>query len=81
MRQGSLAYREWYARENELRQNLATLTGTEAAGDIALMKNTTEGICAVAFGLDWRASDNIVLPQRRVSLEPSALAGAGCQGR
>jgi selenocysteine lyase/cysteine desulfurase len=63
MRQGSLAYREWYARENELRQNLATLTGTEVAGDIALMKNTTEGICAVAYGLDWRASDNIVLPK------------------
>ena len=63
MRQGSLAYREWYARENELRKQLATLTGTPGTDNIALLKNTTEGICAVAFGLDWRDTDNIVLPQ------------------
>jgi selenocysteine lyase/cysteine desulfurase len=63
MRQGSAAYRQWYARENELRKNLAALTGAGATDDIALLKNTTEGICAVAFGLDWRDTDNIVLPR------------------
>ncbi len=63
MREGSLAYREWYARENELRKQLAALTGTPGTDNIALLKNTTEGICAVAFGLDWRDTDNIVLPQ------------------
>jgi selenocysteine lyase/cysteine desulfurase len=63
MRQGSAAYRQWYARENELRKNLAELTGTGETDNIALLKNTTEGICAVAFGLDWRDSDNIVLPR------------------
>lgn len=62
-RQGSAAYRQWYARENELRKNLAKLTGAGATDDIALMKNTTEGICAVAYGLDWRDTDNIVLPR------------------
>jgi selenocysteine lyase/cysteine desulfurase len=62
LRQGSLNYREWYRRENALREALAVLTGAASADDIALMKNTTEGICAVAFGLDWNAGDNIVLP-------------------
>jgi len=63
MRQGSAAYRHWITRENELRGNLAMLTGSSEPGDIALMKNTTEGISAVAFGLNWREGDNIVLPQ------------------
>jgi len=63
MLQGSAAYRKWIVRENELRQGLVELTGAGSADDIALLKNTTEGICAVAFGLDWRPGDNIVLPR------------------
>lgn len=61
--QGSASYRDWYARENALRKNLAALTAARSANDIALLKNTTEGICVVAFGLDWRAGDNVVLPR------------------
>lgn len=63
VRQGSADYRQWYERESELRNNLARLTGAGSSDDIALLKNTTEGICAVAFGLDWNAGDNIVLPR------------------
>ncbi|MBT8048887.1 MAG: aminotransferase class V-fold PLP-dependent enzyme, partial [Gammaproteobacteria bacterium] len=62
MLQGSAGYRRWYARENELRGQLQQLTGAASADDIALLKNTTEGICAVAYGLDWKAGDNVVLP-------------------
>ena len=62
MRQGSAAYREWIARENSLRQGLVELTGASSVDDIALLKNTTECISAVAFGLDWKPGDNIVLP-------------------
>lgn len=62
MRQGSVAYREWLARENQLRQGLVELTGAGSTDDIALLKNTTEGICTVAFGLDWKPGDNVVLP-------------------
>jgi selenocysteine lyase/cysteine desulfurase len=54
-------YREWIAREKRLRRNLARLLGAQAA-DIALLKNTTEGISMVAAGLDWKPGDNIVLP-------------------
>jgi cysteine desulfurase/selenocysteine lyase len=60
--QGPTGYSQWYARENDLRKNLATLTGAGSTDDIALLKNTTEGICTVAFGLDWREGDNVVLP-------------------
>jgi selenocysteine lyase/cysteine desulfurase len=62
MRQGSAAYRDWIAREDTLRQGLVTLTGAASTDDIALLKNTTECICTVAFGLDWKPGDNIVLP-------------------
>ena len=60
---GPGGYRDWIARENLLRRNLASLTGASSKDDIALLKNTTEGISLVAWGLDWQAGDNIVLPQ------------------
>jgi selenocysteine lyase/cysteine desulfurase len=62
LRQGSAGYRDWYARENELRHGLKTLLGASSAADIALLKNTSEGISIVAFGLDWQPGDNMVLP-------------------
>lgn len=49
-------------REKELRQLLACLTGAKSEDDIALLKNTTEGISLVAWGLDWQTGDNLVLP-------------------
>ncbi len=60
--QGPAAYRDWILRENDLRQKLATLTGAASEDDIALLKNTTEGISLVAWGIDWQDGDNIVLP-------------------
>jgi cysteine desulfurase/selenocysteine lyase len=60
---GPGGYRDWIVRENLLRQNLAKLTGASSKNDIALLKNTTEGISLVAWGLDWQSGDNIVLPQ------------------
>jgi selenocysteine lyase/cysteine desulfurase len=62
MRCGSTNYPAWIRREAKLRSKLARLTGAASEDDIALLKNTTEGICAVAWGLNWRAGDNIVLP-------------------
>ncbi len=60
---GPLAYRDWILRENELRRLLTRLTGANSEDDIALLKNTTEGISMVAWGLDWQDGDNIVLPR------------------
>jgi cysteine desulfurase/selenocysteine lyase len=62
MRQGSAGYLDWMARERDLRERLARMTGAGSGDDIALLKNTTEGISLVAWGLDWRAGENVVLP-------------------
>jgi len=59
---GPAAYRNWIERENDLRDKLAKLSGASSPNDIALLKNTTEGISLVAWGLDWQSGDNIVLP-------------------
>ena len=63
MSQGSLNYRDWIERESTLRKRLAVLVGTSFPEDIALLKNTTEGISTVAWGIDWQPGDNIVLPK------------------
>ena len=63
VQRGPAGYRDWIAREKELRQLLVRLTGASSKDDIALLKNTTEGISLVAWGLDWQAGDNIVLPR------------------
>lgn len=59
---GPERYREWIALERELRERFATLLGAGSARDIALLKNTTGGICAVAYGFRWQPGDNVVLP-------------------
>jgi cysteine desulfurase/selenocysteine lyase len=59
---GPARYAGWIERTAELRDGLARLTGAGGAADIALLKNTTEGISVVAWGLDWRPGDNLVLP-------------------
>lgn len=59
---GPAEYREWIARERTLRGQFAELIGASGTQDIALLKNTTEGICAVAFGYPWQPGDNVVIP-------------------
>jgi selenocysteine lyase/cysteine desulfurase len=56
---GSLHYGEWLAVYDGLRKSAARLIGAEA-GEIALVKNTSEGILTVALGLDWRPADRVV---------------------
>lgn len=59
---GPEKYNHWLLRETQLRQRLAGLINANSADDIALLKNTTEGICTVAAGIDWHSGDNLVLP-------------------
>ena len=59
---GAEKYNHWLLRETQLRRGLAGLINAVSPDDIALLKNTTEGICTVANGIDWRAGDNVVLP-------------------
>lgn len=59
---GASHYLEWLKIEHELRQLLATLINAPSPDDIALVKNTSEGLSMIAYGLDWKQGDNIVIP-------------------
>ena len=56
---GSLHYGDWMETCARLRAAAARLIGA-APGEIALVKNTSEGIATVANGISWRAGDKIV---------------------
>ncbi len=76
--QGAADYPAWMRVECELKQRLQRMLNAETVDDIALVKNTSEGLSLVAYGLDWRPGDNIVLtdqefPSNRIvweSLKP-----------
>jgi cysteine desulfurase/selenocysteine lyase len=56
---GSLHYAQWLECYDGLRRSAARLVnGTPE--EIAILKNTSEGIATVAMGLDWRPGDKIV---------------------
>lgn len=59
---GPLNYARWMKVEQELRECLARLIHAASPDDIALLKNTTEGLNAVAQGVDWRRGDRVVIP-------------------
>ncbi len=59
-RYGSHFYLDWLDKENELRSQLQTLLNAPSADDIALVKNTSEALSFVAYGLPWQVGDNIV---------------------
>src|SRR5215467_12022124 len=56
---GSLHYDKWMAVYEGVRQAAARLTGA-GPREIAIVKNTSEGIATVATGIDWKPGDRIV---------------------
>jgi len=58
---GAHHYLQWLRIERELREQLRLLLNAPHSDDIALLKNTSEGLSVVAHGLSWRAGDNIVI--------------------
>jgi len=56
---GSLHYDKWMNTYAGLRVAAARLIGADRS-EIALVKNTSEGIATVAMGLDWRPGDKVV---------------------
>lgn len=59
---GSTHYPDWIKKETALREKLAQLINAADSKDIALVKNTSEGLSMVAFGYPWKAGDNVVIP-------------------
>jgi len=83
-RYGSRFYPDWLSKETELRTQLQALLNAPTADDIALVKNTSEALSFVAYGLEWQAGDNIVssneeFPSNRLPWE--SLAGQGVEFR
>ena len=56
---GSWHYDRWLAAYSGLRDSTARLVGSKPT-EIAIVKNTSEGIATVANGLRWKAGDRIV---------------------
>jgi selenocysteine lyase/cysteine desulfurase len=56
---GSLHYSKWLECYDGLRVAVARMVNA-APGEIAIVKNTSEGIATVALGFPWRAGDRIV---------------------
>lgn len=59
---GPLRVGRWVQREKRLRELLARAMNAASADDIAILGNTTDGVCTVANGVDWRPGDNLVTP-------------------
>ncbi len=57
---GPLHYDRWLATEQRLRERAARLLDAERADDVALIKNTSEGLSLIASGLDWRPGDRML---------------------
>ncbi len=78
--QGSLFYPQWLETETLLREQLRQLINAPSTADIALVKNTSEALSFVAYGLDWKAGENIVssdqeFPSNRIVWESLATQG------
>lgn len=57
---GSKKYANWLNVEAHLKNQLAQLIQADNADEIALVKNTSEALSFVAYGLDWAHGDTIV---------------------
>ena len=60
MIQGAADYPQWMKVERELRGRLKRLINAVSTDDIALVKNTSEALSLIAYGLNWQAGDNVV---------------------
>lgn len=79
-RVGSENYLHWREVETRLRRDLARLINAPAAEEIALLKNTSEALSIVAYGLPWQTGDNVVIsdqefPSNRIVWESLSELG------
>jgi cysteine desulfurase/selenocysteine lyase len=58
---GARHYDQWLRIESVLREQLRVLLNAPHSDDIALLKNTSEGLSVVAHGLEWQSGDNIII--------------------
>jgi cysteine desulfurase/selenocysteine lyase len=58
---GTANYTSWMTRVESVRASFARLINADP-GEVAFVKNTSEGISIVANGIDWKPGDNVVVP-------------------
>ena len=61
---GAIRSADWTRHAATLRTMLANLINAESKDEIALLKNTSEALSCIAYGIDWQAKDNIVIGQQ-----------------
>lgn len=79
--QGARDYLDWMEVEQRLRERLAQLLNAPSTDDIALVKNTSEALSFVAFGLSWSPGDQVIIsdeefPSNRIvweALQPQGV--------
>jgi len=79
---GATRYKRWLRKEAALREQLKTLINAPSTEEIALVKNTSEGLSIIAYGIDWQAGENVIItddefPSNRIvweSLKPLGVA-------
>ena len=58
---GSKNYPQWVQVEKDLRKQLQQLVNADTHHEIALLKNTSEALSVVAYGLSWQTGDKVVI--------------------
>ena len=58
---GATNYPLWEEKEQQLREQLRKLINAPSIDDIALVKNTSEGLSMIAYGIDWQSGDEIII--------------------
>ena len=81
---GSSNYPHWMQTEAAVKQQLQRLINAGSADEIALLKNTSEALSVVAWGLPWETGDNVVItdqefPSNRIVWESLAPSGVETQ--
>jgi selenocysteine lyase/cysteine desulfurase len=77
---GSQHYARWLTTEQSLREQLQFLIHARSSAEIALLKNTSEALSVVAYGIDWRPGDEVVIsnqefPSNRIVWESLGSLG------
>lgn len=77
---GAWRYPQWVETEKQLRALARRLLNAPSIDDIALIKNTSEGLSIVASGIEWQPGDNIVtsdqeFPSNRIPWQALAKQG------
>ncbi len=77
---GAQHYPDWLKVEHSLRENLRRLIQADSTAEIALVKNTSEALSIIAYGLSWNPGDEIIIsehefPSNRIVWESLADQG------